>query len=103
MNQFASVPAGNILPSTASNNIYASTPGGVVAGYVPKQGGERAYFEALWSAANPSGNESLGGPAAVEFFQKSGVDNGFLRQVIFVLIILIISCSYFVFMVRFGA
>ena len=49
--------------------------------YVPKNGPEIAIYEGLWKVASPSGAD-LSGKDAVEFFRKSGVDIGFLKQVL---------------------
>lgn len=48
--------------------------------YFPQNPNEKSYYEFLWNTANPSG-EALGGKAAVVFFQRSGVDMGFLKQI----------------------
>ena len=48
--------------------------------YVPKVGPESTVYEGLWKVASPSGAD-LSGKDAVEFFRKSGVDIGFLKQV----------------------
>lgn len=48
--------------------------------YSPKPGPELAVYEGLWKVASPSGAD-LSGKEAVEFFRKSGVDSGFLKQV----------------------
>lgn len=58
----------------------ASTDGIIAGNYNPRFPPERQLYEALWIAANPGGTELAGKPA-VEFFQKSGVDTGILRQV----------------------
>lgn len=42
---------------------------------------ERAYYDNLWAIANPDGSSQLAGPAAVKFFQRSGVDVGVLKQI----------------------
>ena len=79
-NHFASVPAGKINPNIPQAS-FASTPGAITSDYVPRQYQEKALFDALWEAANPGHDEALGGASAVQFFQKSGVDTGILRQV----------------------
>jgi hypothetical protein len=57
-------------------------------GYVPHAPSERQYFDYLWDIANnrapgndPSGQGELSGAAAVQFFQRSSVDRGFLKQI----------------------
>lgn len=54
--------------------------------YVPQNPHEKAYFDMLWEIANnrpvlgdPSAE--LAGLTAVNFFQRSGVDKGFLKQI----------------------
>lgn len=49
--------------------------------YVPRNPNEQAIMDGLWSFANPSGSFELSGAQAVEFFRKSGVDVGILKQV----------------------
>jgi hypothetical protein len=52
--------------------------------YIPAHPIERAYFEQLWTSANPEGASPgavLTGQLAVPFFQRSGVDTGILRQI----------------------
>jgi hypothetical protein len=58
--------------------------------YAPQSDHEKAYFDFLWDVANsrpPSAPGSvnltgeLSGLAAVTFFQRSGVDKGFLKQI----------------------
>lgn len=57
---------------------------GVVDGnYIPIFPPERQLYESLWKYVNPNLNEVLSGSEAVPFFQKSEVDIGILRQVIF--------------------
>ena len=54
--------------------------------YVPQNATEKAYFDRLWDVAN---NRAVGGDLtvellgqpAVQFFQRSGVDKGFLKQI----------------------
>jgi len=82
MSSFASVPGGSGFNMPKSAAMFASTPGGPMPGeYLPKQYAEVVTYDQLWAAANPSGGESLAGAQAVPFFQKSGVDNGILRQI----------------------
>lgn len=61
--------------------MFASTPGGSTSEYIPRQYAEQVTYDQLWAAANPGGGDALAGTPAVPFFQKSGVDNGILRQV----------------------
>jgi hypothetical protein len=49
--------------------------------YVPQNPTEQHYFENLFRIANVDGTEELGGRAAVQFFNQSGVDTGFLKQI----------------------
>jgi hypothetical protein len=54
--------------------------------YTPKISAEKAYYDYLWDVANnrPTGGDpsvELSGLAAVNFFQRSGVDKGFLKQI----------------------
>jgi hypothetical protein len=49
--------------------------------YAPSFPPERAFFEALWTTANPKGDEVLAGHLAVAFFQKSEIEIPLLRQV----------------------
>jgi hypothetical protein len=56
--------------------------------YIPQDAIERSYFDYLWDVANNRqpgsqqvGGEELSGIAAVTFFQRSGVDKGFLKQI----------------------
>jgi hypothetical protein len=49
--------------------------------YAPSFAPERAFFESLWTAVNPNGDEVLAGHLAVAFFQKSEIDIPLLRQV----------------------
>lgn len=49
--------------------------------YSPKNA-EIAVYEGLWKVASaPSGGADLSGTQAVEFFRKSGVDLGILKQI----------------------
>ncbi len=48
--------------------------------YIPQNPVEKGYYEYLWTTANPSG-DALSGKAAVQFFQRSGVDLGILKQI----------------------
>jgi hypothetical protein len=57
--------------------------------YYPQNDHERIYFDYLWDVANtrqpilgsPNLVGELSGLAAVTFFQRSGVDKGFLKQI----------------------
>jgi hypothetical protein len=58
--------------------------------YSPQNEQEKNYFDYLWDIANsrqpsPPGQTNvtgeLSGLAAVTFFQRSGVDKGFLKQI----------------------
>ncbi|RYH15899.1 hypothetical protein EON65_30975 [archaeon] len=56
------------------------------ASYVPHNAAEKAYFDRLWDVANnrPVAGDptvELVGQLAVQFFQRSGVDKGFLKQI----------------------
>ena len=42
---------------------------------------EKFPYDAFWKIVNPSGSLELSGGDAVPFFQKSGIDNGILRQI----------------------
>ena len=52
----------------------------MIAEYLPKSGPEAVAYEGFWKVASPSGGD-LSGAQAVDFFKKSGVDPGFLRQI----------------------
>jgi hypothetical protein len=53
--------------------------------YTPQSPTERQYYDFLWSIANGNnqlnGGEELSGHAAVQFFERSSVDRGFLKQI----------------------
>ena len=49
--------------------------------YTPRHPVELAVYEGLWKVVNPSQGPEIGGGAAVEFFRKSGVDSGILKQI----------------------
>lgn len=48
--------------------------------YTP-DGQELVFYDALWTAANPSGVPELSGQVVVPFFLKSKVDKGILKQI----------------------
>ncbi len=57
-------------------------------GYVPQSPAEKQYFDFLWDVANnrppgsdPTGSSELSGAMAVQFFQRSSIDRGFLKQI----------------------
>lgn len=56
-------------------------PDGAGFTYVPSTPAERAHYDGLWAAANPSGGGDLSGLLAVTFFKQSGVDLGILKQI----------------------
>lgn len=49
--------------------------------YTPVNPREKGYFDYLWSVANPGNPGDLSGKSAVSFFQRSGVNVGFLKQI----------------------
>lgn len=54
--------------------------------YIPQNAVEKSYYDMLWDIANnrpalSDPNAELSGRTAVEFFQRSGVDKGFLKQI----------------------
>lgn len=49
--------------------------------YIPRHPVELSVYDGLWKAANPSQTSEIGGGQAVEFFKKSGVDMGILKQI----------------------
>ena len=52
-----------------------------MAEYTPRNPIEQSIYDGLWRFANPSGSPELGGAPGVEFFRKSGVDTGILKQI----------------------
>ena len=52
-----------------------------MADYAPQNPLELQYYNSLFRIANTEGVEELGGQAAVKFFNQSGVDTGFLKQI----------------------
>lgn len=50
--------------------------------YVPQNAHEKGYYDLLWDVARAGvGAFEISGIAAVTFFQRSGVDKGFLKQI----------------------
>jgi hypothetical protein len=42
---------------------------------------ERGFYSNMWSTANVSNDSKLGGAEAVNFFKKSGLDMGKLKEI----------------------
>ena len=51
-----------------------------MAYYVPKQH-EKAYYDFVWSQANPNNKLDVPGMECATFFQKSGLDKTILRTI----------------------
>jgi hypothetical protein len=53
--------------------------------YIPSEESEKRYYGYLWETAvkssTTSSDQELSGIAAVGFFQRSGIDKGFLKQI----------------------